>query len=366
VPGVRFVIDCGKEKRKQFRPRLGLDSLLVKSVSQSSAIQRRGRAGREAPGKCWRLYTEKDYEGLDKDNLPEIMRCDLADAVLKMKANGVDDVLSFPLLTRPSRESLARSLVHLYGLGALNDDGSISTIGRKISRFPLSPAFGRVLLAAADDDMACLLPVIDIVACFSSDNSVFLNPETEEAREEAQTARHRLFRRQGDHLTLLATVQAYAAENADRRDWAERHMVSHRAMQGVMDIRKQLRAQCVQQGLFGSSNSTSSSSAATAPAKTAIDDYDASTSPVSEEASANILRCFLRGFGGNVARLMPDGGYRTFAGNQAVAIHPSSVLFGRKVEAILYNEFVFTSRTYARGVSAVQADWVAEVIGRDS
>ena len=62
---------------------------------------------------------------------------------------------------------------------------------------------------------------------------------------------------------------------------------------------------------------------------------------------------------------MPDGSYKTFYGNQNVAIHPSSTLFGRKVEAILYNEFVFTNRTYARGVSAVQADWVGEVIGSD-
>jgi len=350
VPGVRFVVDSGKEKRKQYRPRLGLDSLLVKAVSQSSAIQRKGRAGREAAGKCWRLYTEKDYNTFESSTLPEILRCDLASAVLTMKANSVEDVLNFPLLTPPSRESLARSLMQLYSLGALSDNGNISDLGRKIARFPLSPSFGRVLLAATDDDKNCLLPVIDIVSVFSSDNSIFPAVETEQGREEAHTARQRLYRRQGDHLTLLAAVQGYAAETTDRKDWANRHLISHRAMQGVMDIRKQLRSMCRAQGLIKSA--------------TAITDYDADPA-VDETVGNGIMKCFLQGFRQNVARLMPDGSYKTFFGNQNVAIHPSSTLFGRKVEAILYNEFVFTNRTYARGVSAVQADWVGEVIGGD-
>jgi ATP-dependent RNA helicase DHR2 len=75
-----------------------------------------------------------------------------------------------------------------------------------------------------------------------------------------------------------------------------------------------------------------------------------------------ILQSFLAGFATNTARLVPDGSYRTIVGNQTVAIHPSSVLFGKKVEAIMYNEFVFTNRSYARGVSAVQMDWVGEAL----
>ena len=76
----------------------------------------------------------------------------------------------------------------------------------------------------------------------------------------------------------------------------------------------------------------------------------------------NILECMLRGFVANTARMMPDGSYKTLNGNQLVAIHPGSVLFGRKVEAIVFNEFVFTGKAWARGVSAVQLDWVSEVI----
>lgn len=233
VSGVRFVVDCGKAKVKQFRSRLGLDSLLVKPISKSAAIQRKGRAGREAPGQCYRLYTEKDYLSLDETNTPEILRCDLSQALLNMKARGVDDVIVFPFLTPPPREALEKALLQLLSIEALDESGKISEIGQRMAKLPLTPPLGRVLLAAAENGSDCLSDVIDIVSCLSVEN-IFLSITTEEKKEEAEAARRDLYRREGDHLTMLATVQSYAAENTDRKAWAERHMVSHRAMQSVM------------------------------------------------------------------------------------------------------------------------------------
>ncbi|GFF32576.1 probable ATP-dependent RNA helicase prh1 [Aspergillus udagawae] len=346
VSGVRFVVDCGKAKIKQFRTRLGLDSLLVKPISKSAAIQRKGRAGREAPGQCYRLYTEKDYLALDETNTPEILRCDLSQALLNMKARGVDDVMGFPFLTRPPRESLEKALLQLLSIDALEESGKISSIGLHIAKLPLTPTLGRVLLAASEHGEGCLLDVIDIISCLSVEN-IFLNTTSEEKKEEAEKARRDLYRREGDHLTMLATVQAYAAENTDRKAWAERHMVSHRAMQSVMDVRKQLTMQCRQAKLLPSAGESRNAS---------------NNSATREPSPVLILQSFLRGFSTNTARLVPDGSYRTVVGNQTVAIHPSSVLFGKKVEAIMYNEFVFTNRSYARGVSAVQMDWVGDAL----
>ncbi|RAK96322.1 putative ATP-dependent RNA helicase (Hrh1) [Aspergillus ibericus CBS 121593] len=343
VSGVRFVVDCGKAKIKQFRSRLGLDSLLVKPISKSAAIQRKGRAGREAPGQCYRLYTEKDYLALDEVNTPEILRCDISSALLNMKARGVDDIMGFPFLTRPPREALEKALLQLLSIEALEETGKISAIGMHIAKLPLTPTLGRVLLAASEYGPDCLLDVIDIISCLSVEN-IFLNTTSEEKKEEAEVARRDLYRREGDHLTMLSTVQAYAAENTDRKAWAERHLVSHRAMQSVMDVRRQLTTQCRQAKLLP--NDTRGSSA----------------NPVRDPSPVHILKSFLRGFSTNTARLVPDGSYRTVVGNQTVAIHPSSVLFGKKVEAIMYNEFVFTNRSYARGVSAVQMDWVGEAL----
>ncbi|KAK4697806.1 ATP-dependent RNA helicase DHR2, partial [Lecanoromycetidae sp. Uapishka_2] len=341
VSGVRFVIDCGKAKTKQFRTRIGLDSLLVKPISKSAAIQRKGRAGREAPGQCYRLYTEQAYLDLQQSNTPEILRSDLSHSILTMKARGVDDVVNFPFLDYPPREALEKALLQLYQLGALRDSGSISEIGHQMAKLPLTVSLGRVLIAATEVDFDCVSQVIDIISCLSVEN-IFLNLTSEEKKEEAEIARRELFRREGDHLTLLTTVQAYAAENSDRKAWAEKHYVSHRAMQAVMDVRKQLRTQNPRVG--GSSDSQQPEA-------------------ITSELGVRILKCFLKGFATNTARLFPDGSYKTMVGNQSVAIHPSSGLFGKKVEAIMYNEFVFTNRSYARGVSAVQMDWIGEALG---
>lgn len=237
VTGVRFVIDCGKAKIKQYRSRIGLDSLLVKPISKSAAIQRKGRAGREAPGQCYRLYTEKDYHLLEESNTPEILRCDLSQAVLAMKARGVVDIAAFPFLDPPPRESLEKALLQLFQLQALQESGQISEVGLQMAKLPLSVSLARVLLAAEDPEMDCVSQAIDIISCLSVEN-IFLNLTSEEKKEEAKTVRRELYRREGDHLTLLATVQAYAAEHIDRKAWAERHFVSHRAMQSVMVSKK--------------------------------------------------------------------------------------------------------------------------------
>lgn len=337
------MVDCGKSKVKQFRNRLGLESLLVKPISKSAAIQRKGRAGREAAGQCYRLYTEGGYESLEERTVPEILRCDLSQAILTMKARGIDDVLNFPFLDRPPREALEKALLHLLHLQALTDTGEISEQGLKIAKFPLTPTLGRVLVEAAKPERDCLLDVVDIISALSVEN-VFLNLVTEERKEEAEEARRELYRREGDHLTLLVTVQRYAEERSDRKVWCEKHFVSHRAMQNVMSIRKQLQQQCIQLKLMSK------------------EDMDSTSTAPSEARSEAILACMLRGFISNTARLMPDGSYKTLMGNQTVAIHPSSVLFGRKVEAIVFNEFVFTGKAWARGVSAVQLDWVSEVV----
>ncbi|KAI4216909.1 MAG: hypothetical protein LQ351_000858 [Letrouitia transgressa] len=237
VSGVRFVVDCGKSKLKQYRTRIGLDSLLVKPISKSAAAQRRGRAGREAPGQCYRLYTEKDYLALQSSNTPEILRCDLSQAILTIKARGVSDITTFPFLDTPPREALEKALVQLYQLKALDEKGAISEIGLQIAKLPLTVSLGRVLLAAAEPKFDCVPEVIDIISCLSVEN-VFLSLNTEEREEQAQAARRDLYRREGDHFTLLTTIRAYEAENTDRKTWAEKHFVSHRAMQAVMVSQK--------------------------------------------------------------------------------------------------------------------------------
>lgn len=347
VPGVRYVVDTGKAKVKQYRVRLGMESLLAKPISKSSAIQRAGRAGREAAGQCYRLYTQESYDTLLKDSdLPEIMRIDVLGAVLTMKARGIDDIFAFPLMDTPDDESFNKALLHLHVLGAIGADGSLTEVGKKMAFFPVTAPYGRVLLAAADPKNDCLLEAIDIISCLTAGDDIFHQLRSEEEVEDVQEARKELYRREGDLLTYLTTVQQYASENADRTGWCSRRKINLRIMKQALNIRRQLRGLCLKEKML-----------AAAPAAD-----PQPFAPVSPERAETILRCFLAGFAMKTALLAPDASYVTSFGKHVVAIHPASVLHGQKKEAIMFLEHVFTTKNYAKKVSVVQANWIFEAM----
>ncbi|KAI0148119.1 P-loop containing nucleoside triphosphate hydrolase protein [Hypoxylon sp. NC0597] len=346
VPGVRYVIDCGKAKVKQFRSQLGMESLLAKAISKSSAIQRTGRAGREGPGKCYRLYTSETYDSLKDADLPEILRNDVLSAVLTMKARGINDILSFPLMDFPDIESVEKALIHLHFLGALADNGSITEIGKKLAVFPVSAPYGRVLLAASQPQYDCLLEAIDIIACITSGENIFHQLQSEEVREEVEEYRKELYRREGDILTYLTTMQRYTAENADRIEWCKKRKINIRNMKQALNIRKQLRGICLKEKML-----------AEAPPPDPQPFV-----PMTPERATSLLKCFMKGFGTKCALLAPDSSYVTIQGKHVVTIHPSSTLHGQKREAIMFLEHVFTQRSYVKKVSAIQADWIVEAL----
>lgn len=346
VSGVRYVIDCGKSKVKQYRPKLGLESLLAKPISRVSAIQRAGRAGREAKGKCFRIYTEDDYMKLDQDELPEILRSDVVEAVLKMKARGVDDVLTFPLMDSPDIVAMEKALFQLHVMGAIDDEGKLTDAGEKMAQFPLPAVYGRVLLAAADPAAGVLLEAIDVISCLTTDSEIYLQPRSDEDRETMEESRANLLDRSGDIITMLKTMQYYTAENSDRGEWCKARLISVRAMKMAMQIRKQLRQACQALKLLRE----------TPPADP--QPYQ-EISPMRGEA---LIKTFLKAFSLKTALLAPDSKYLTTQGRNEIAIHPASVLYGKKVEAIMFLEHVFTAKSYGKKVSAIQANWIMEAM----
>ncbi|KAI1334767.1 P-loop containing nucleoside triphosphate hydrolase protein [Xylariaceae sp. FL0016] len=349
VPGVRYVIDCGKAKVKEFRSRLGMESLLAKAISKSSAIQRTGRAGREGPGKCFRLYPLWVYDTVLPDaDLPEILRTDVLGAVLTLKARGINDIFSFPMMDFPDVEAAKAALVHLLILGALAEDGTITPIGRQLALFPVSAPYGRVLLAAAAPEADVLLEAIDVIACITSGENIFQQLQSEDAvREEVEETRKELYRREGDLLTYLTTMQRYASENADRMAWCRARRIHARNMKQALNIRRQLRGICVAQKLM---------------AEQPPPDPQPFV-PMSPERAELLLKCFLKGFATKTALLAPDSSYVTVQGKHVVAVHPSSAMHGQKKEAIMFLEHVFTQKNYAKKVSAVRADWIVQALG---
>lgn len=152
IEGIRFVIDGGQVRVQRYDTRRGINVLLVEGVSQASADQRAGRAGRIAPGKCLRLWTEAAHYAKTKQTDPEIKRLDLASAVLRLKAFGVKDIDSFPWLDQPTSETLSRALDLLVNLDVLTEASDLTSAGRQVALFPTHPRIGRLLLAAGHYD----------------------------------------------------------------------------------------------------------------------------------------------------------------------------------------------------------------------
>ncbi|TPX69443.1 hypothetical protein SpCBS45565_g02466 [Spizellomyces sp. 'palustris'] len=328
ISGIRYVIDTGMAKVRSYNSKIGMESLVVQPISKASARQRSGRAGREAPGFCYRLYSEAAFDSLPEDSEPEIMRCNLASVVLLLKASGVDDVVGFDYMDRPSRDSIIRALEQLYALGALNDDGGLSSLGRQMAELPLDPVFSKILIQSKV--FKCTKEVISIIAMLSVD-LVFYTPN--DKREQAGLARKRFMNYDGDHITLYNVLKGYQSVHGDA-GWCTENFISGRSLKQALDIRKQLVTFAERMGI------DTSVSCGT--------DFDP------------ILKCFLTGCFQNVALRTPTGEYKTMIGNQTVFVHPSSVLFGKKPVAVLYNELMRTTRQYMRNISVIQPQWLLE------
>ena len=150
IDGVRLVIDSGLARIARYDANRGINTLLIEHISQSSADQRSGRAGRTAPGVCMRLWSREEHSHRAPQELPEIRRLDLAEVVLTLKAAGVEDLRKFRWLEKPDEISLTHAEELLHDLGALDKNNSITAIGRKMLAFPLHPRYSRMMLAAQE------------------------------------------------------------------------------------------------------------------------------------------------------------------------------------------------------------------------
>lgn len=176
IDGVTFVIDPGMVKQKSYNPRTGVESLMAVPCSRAAVKQRAGRAGRVAPGKCFRLYTKHAYlSELDEDTVPEIARTNMSMVVLMLKSLGINDLLRFDFIDRPPDDTIIRALSLLYGLGAFNDRGELTKTGRRMAEFPVDPQLSRALLAS--EKYKCTEEVLTIVSMLQESASIFYRPK---------------------------------------------------------------------------------------------------------------------------------------------------------------------------------------------
>ncbi len=180
IEGVRIVIDSGLARMARFDPYRGINTLLIERISRASADQRAGRAGRTAPGRCLRLWTEREHGDRAPQELPEVRRLDLAEVVLTLKASGIRDIAKFRWLEPPDPKSLDRAVTLLTDLSALDDAGAISPMGRRMLAFPAHPRYARMLLEA--DELGCV-PAAALVAALTQGRNLLRRAEGKEMQE---------------------------------------------------------------------------------------------------------------------------------------------------------------------------------------
>lgn len=170
IPGIRTVIDTGLARSSAFDPRRGINTLLIRKISRAAAEQRAGRAGRTAPGRCLRLWSQADHAKRDEFETPEVHRIDLSEAVLLLKAAGIVDPSHFRWLNAPTPSSLEKAEHLLRDLHALEEDGSLTDTGNEMASLPLEPRFSRLLIAGAQN--GCL-PETAFIAAVVQGEGIF-------------------------------------------------------------------------------------------------------------------------------------------------------------------------------------------------
>jgi ATP-dependent RNA helicase DHX8/PRP22 len=329
IDGIYYVVDPGFSKQVAYNPKLGMDSLVVTPISQASARQRAGRAGRTGPGKCYRLYTEQAFKTeMLPTNVPEIQRTNLGNVVLQLKAMGINDLLSFEFMDPPPVATLVNALEQLHALGALDEEGLLTRLGRKMAEFPLEPNLSKMLILSVD--LGCSDEILTVTAMLSVENP-FFRPRDKQAQADMKKAK--FMQPEGDHISLLCVYKAWEASKFSSA-WCFENFIQSRSMLRAQDVRKQL--------------------------VTVMDRYRLLL--VSSGKNYKIVcKAITAGFFTNVAKKDPQEGYRTLVDQNHVYLFPGSALFSKNPEYVIYHELVMTTKEYMRNCLAIDAKWLYEL-----
>ncbi|KAF5273704.1 hypothetical protein FQA39_LY07394 [Lamprigera yunnana] len=331
VDGIIFVIDSGYCKLKVYNPRIGMDALQIYPISQANANQRSGRAGRTGPGQAFRLYTERQYKDeLLVTNVPEIQRTNLANTVLLLKSLGVEDLLQFHFMDPPPQDNILNSLYQLWILGALDNTGILTKLGRQMAEFPLDPPQCQMLIVSSQ--MGCTEEILTIVSMLSVP-SIFYRPKGRE--EEADSVREKFQVPESDHLTYLHVYNQWKQNNYSSH-WCNEHFIHVKAMRKVREVRQQLKDIVIQQKLQIESCGTT---------------WDV------------VRKCICSAYFHQAARLKGIGEYVNLRTGMPCHLHATSALFGlgNTPDYVVYHELVMTAREYMQCVTSVDGHWLAEL-----
>ncbi|KIL89465.1 hypothetical protein FAVG1_07045 [Fusarium avenaceum] len=346
IDGVVYVIDPGLAKESRYNPRIGLESIFTAPISQASAQQRAGRAGRMGPGVCYRLYTKDDFnEILLPTTPPSILLNNLSDFVLQLKAMDISDIGNLDFLDKPDPEVFFRALEDLLAMGYLDNNAEITSKGRMAASLPVHPVWYNAIAIA--HELGCSQEMLTIAAIQSNQHPIFLCPRS--SKSAADLAHQRFACPVSDHITQLNAVHAYlqtesqsihpsgSGVDINMREWCSDTFISMSAIEEVKLIRRQLRKSFAD--LFKED-----------PKSGRLE---------SPEYNINIRKALAWAFSHQVA--FSDGGddlYRVLHFNWHAGIHPDSSLIGINHQWIIYNNFVDIFQQHLTTVTAIEPEWI--------
>ena len=343
IDGICYVIDTGFNKQNTYNARSAMESLVVTPVSQASANQRAGRAGRTQPGKCFRLFTKWSFQHeLEPNTTPEILRTNMANVVLMLKSLGIHNLIDFDFMDRPPADALIRALELLYALGSLNDRGELTKLGRKQSEFPLDPMLSKTVIVS--EKYKCTQQILSTVAMLSVGASIFYRPKDKAIH--ADTARMHFARHGGGDMIALLRCYSEWMDNEYSAMWCREHYIQVKSLQKARDIREQLESLCDRVEI----------------------DHTVTTD---EDDIESVLKSMTGGFFYHTAKLGKTGDYETVKQRKTVYIHPSSVLAHKKGKDeegplplppwLIYFDLAFTTKEYMRQVAPIEPSWLLEI-----
>jgi len=331
INGIVYVIDCGFVKLRAYNGSTGLDSLVITPTSQASAGQRAGRAGRVRSGKAFRLYSEEEFEKLDKFTVPEIQRTNMAPVVLLLKSLGINNVLRFGFLSRPPAQLMIQGVELLFALGAIDENANLTDpIGIQMAEFPLDPMLAKMLLSS--EKFGCSDEACTLGAMLQVENVFFFSSHK---KREAAIAKLKFSVFEGDHLTLINVYRAFVRHKKNAQ-WCHSNFLNYKALSRVDKIRNQLIS--------------------------LLRRYNLSIVSCGDDDEA-IRKCIIAGFFANVARYHPSGEYRSIRNNHSLHLHPTSVLSTERKppKYLIFHQVLCTSKDFMRDVTVIKLPWLLEL-----
>jgi ATP-dependent helicase HrpA len=341
VPGIRYVIDTGTARLNRYAPRTGVQQLQIEPVSQAAANQRAGRCGRLGPGICIRLYAEDDFAARPPFTDPEIKRANLAGVILQMAALGLGRVDEFPWVDAPEGRHVAEAYRVLQTLGAFDEGGRLTSLGREIARLPLDPRVARIALAGRDSIAREAVLVLAAALSVQDPHEVPADAMDAARQKHAQWCHKR-----SDFLSLLLLWQrwrTWSAEHSNRqlRKICREHFVAFLRMEEWESVHKQI---CE---LLGSRES-------------AVETW---TVESLEALYAPIHQALLAGLIDHIGQKIPEAQDYQGPKGRRFFLHPGSALAKKSPAWVMSAQLAQTSRLFARTNAAIEPAWLETVGG---